>query len=231
MNAPVFTFEGFLKGRFSILLTVLILMFLVVPLIPGDQTAVDRAFGILNLVVLISCLRAIAVSRRFFIFMLVLSIVNFGIGSAELFSKFDSHTFETAVLVFKLTYLFLIFISIIKYVMDSSPVTHDKIFGAISAYFLLGIIWAYVFALFYHFDSACFVIPAEMLSSEEVNRFWALYYSFTTLTTLGYGDILPRTNAAQSYAFMEAACGQIFLTVLIARLVALQIIHSSQDDQ
>jgi hypothetical protein len=58
------------------------------------------------------------------------------------------------------------------------------------------------------------------------NSIWAFYFSYTTLTTLGYGDITPQTSAVKSYAVMEAACGQIFLAVIVARLVALQIIHS-----
>ena len=51
------------------------------------------------------------------------------------------------------------------------------------------------------------------------------YYSFTTLTTLGYGDIVPRASTVQSYAVMEAVMGQLFLTVIIARLIALYITH------
>ena len=59
----------------------------------------------------------------------------------------------------------------------------------------------------------------------EVITIWAIYFSFTTLTTLGYGDVTPRLPGAQVYAFLEAATGQIFLAVLVARLVALQIMH------
>jgi voltage-gated potassium channel Kch len=57
---------------------------------------------------------------------------------------------------------------------------------------------------------------------------WAIYFSFTTLPSLGYGDITPQTPATQSYAVMEAALGQIFLTVVVARLVALQITHTQK---
>ncbi len=53
------------------------------------------------------------------------------------------------------------------------------------------------------------------------------YFSFETLTTLGYGDIVPRSPAARMLATIEAVMGQIYLTVLIARLVGLHIAHAS----
>lgn len=53
------------------------------------------------------------------------------------------------------------------------------------------------------------------------------YFSFATLTTLGFGDILPRTPVARVLATLEAVTGQIYLTVLIARLVGLHIVHAN----
>lgn len=55
------------------------------------------------------------------------------------------------------------------------------------------------------------------------------YFSFATLTTLGYGDIVPRSAAARTLATLEAVMRQIYLTVLITRLVGLHIVHSSRD--
>jgi voltage-gated potassium channel Kch len=60
------------------------------------------------------------------------------------------------------------------------------------------------------------------------------YFSFTTLTTVGYGDIIPHSAAARTLASLEAVTGQIYLTVLVARLVGLHIVHarrsSSRDE-
>lgn len=55
-----------------------------------------------------------------------------------------------------------------------------------------------------------------------------IYYSFVTLTTLGYGDIVPVSPSARSLATLEALTGQLYLTVLVARLVGLQITHSAR---
>jgi len=217
--------SGILKGRFSLLLLSFVLMFLVIPLIPADQGYLEKSIAIFGLVVLLSCLQAITENRNFFIFMVVLSLINVGIGSTEIFSETDTASFKTLVLGFRLVYYLLIFGSIMSYVLDRSPVTGDKIAGSISAYVLMGVIWSAVYSLFYHLHPESFIIP-EHLQSDSAIGLWSIYFSFTTLTTLGYGDITPQFPAVQSYAVMEAACGQIFLTVLVARLVALQIIHS-----
>ena len=218
--------ESILKGRFSMLLASLALLFLISPLIPGDQTVADKIFGLVMLVVLISCIRAISQTRRFFIFMVVFTCVNVLMGSYELLSTSEPAFFEALLLGVRIVYFITVFFSIMQYVLDSSAVTFDKICGAISAYMVMGIGWSIVYTLFYHLNALSFNIPAALLSTETVNSTWAIYFSFTTLTTLGYGDITPQTPAIQSYAIMQAACGQVFLTVIVARLVALQIVHA-----
>jgi hypothetical protein len=214
--------EGILKGRFSLLLLAFALWFLVLPLIPAERTLLNTSISFFSLLVLLSCLRAITIRRSFFLFMVVLSLLNIGLSGTEILTHSSNDFFRTLALCFRLIYYLLIFGSIMGYVLDSSPVTGNKIAGSISAYILLGVIWGIVYSLFYHLQPESFSIPAQLQTDSTINL-WSIYFSFTTLTTLGYGDIVPRLQAAQSYAVMEAACGQIFLTVLIARLVALQI--------
>ena len=216
---------AFVKGRFSLLLVSFALLFFIAPLFPGDQTVADRVFGIFSLVVLGSCIRAISRTKRFFCFMVVFTLANIGIGSFEILSDMEPHTFKAVVLVFRAAYFMVVFFSIMGYVLDDSPVTGDKICGAISAYMLMGITWTFVYTLFFHFDPTCINVPETFVSGETVNSTWAFYFSFTTLTTLGYGDMVPKTPALQSYAIMEAVCGQVFLAVIIARLIALHITH------
>jgi len=229
MNKPRPILETFLKGRFSALLVSLALLLLVGPLMPGDQTFADKLFGVLILAVLTSCLRAIARTRGFFWFMLVFTLVNVGVGSFEIISSMETESFRTMVLAVRLSYFAVVFFSVMYYVLDGSPITSDKICGAISAYMLMGVAWSFVYALFFQSDPTSFRVPEQLLSTETVNSTWTLYFSFTTLTTLGYGDIVPQTPAVQSYAIMEAACGQIFLAVIIARLIALHITHKRNE--
>jgi hypothetical protein len=217
--------ESFLKGRFSLMLISFAILFFLAPLVPGDQSLTDKVFGVLVLVVLGSCLRAISRTRKFFIFMLLFTLLNLGIGSFEILSTMEPQEFVTAALLVRTVYFVVVFFSIMRYVLDRTPVTGDKICGAISAYMVMGIAWTFIYTLFYHINPASFDVPEVLLSDETVNSTWAMYFSFTTLTTLGYGDITPKTPLAQSYAIMQAACGQVFLAVIIARLIALHITH------
>lgn len=212
--------ESLIKGRFSLLLISMIGMFFIVPLF-GSQGVIDKVFGWFSIVVLISCIRAITQTRKFFIFMIVLTVLNVVLSGSEMVMVNESIHFLSAVLLFKIVYFIFVFVSIMRFVLDNNPVTADKMFGAISAYFLMGIIWSFVYTLFHHHNPDCFNVPAEWLS----NSYWSVYFSFTTLTTLGYGDITPKTSVTQSYAVMQAAIGQIFLAVIVARLIALQITH------
>ncbi len=82
-------------------------------------------------------------------------------------------------------------------------------------------------------DPNAFTIPAataSYLGDNLAGLSSAMYFSFVTLTTLGYGDITPINNFARSLAFLEAAMGQIYLTVLIASLVGVHISTSSKGE-
>jgi hypothetical protein len=68
---------------------------------------------------------------------------------------------------------------------------------------------------------------SELLSRASVKVL--IYYSFTTMTTLGYGDIVPLTPPARMFSTLEAVVGQIYLAVLIARLVGLHIVQSKRE--
>lgn len=211
--------EGFLKGRFSVMLISFAVLFLVVPLMPRGWISA-RASDLISIAVVVSCLRAISASRIFFYTMVGLTVLVVGVDSAVILSKINLDDFQVAVLSLKLIYLMLVFVSIMRYVLNQTPVTLDKVCGALSAYFLMGFTWAVGFTLFYHINPDCFNVPID--DSGESNT-WAIYFSFTTLSTLGYGDITPQTIPARAYAIMEAVCGQIFLAVIVARLIALQI--------
>ena len=115
-------------------------------------------------------------------------------------------------------------------VLARGPVTRDKLAGAISAYLLLGLVFAIAGGLVEMFVPGSFRTPDDLtLSPGGVTEFAFIYFSFTTLTTLGYGDITPANHWSQTVAWVEAVVGQLFLAILIARLVGLHIYHSTSD--
>lgn len=103
---------------------------------------------------------------------------------------------------------------------EESNVTVELINGAIAVYLLLGIVFAYLFGTLHTLDPASFsgVVAGAGHAAE---RFY--YFSIVTLTTLGYGDIVPLKYTARGLSTLEATLGQVYLTVLVARLVGMHI--------
>ncbi len=114
---------------------------------------------------------------------------------------------------------------IISHVLRAERVTAQKIYGALCAYLLLGMIWVSLYSIIDFFLPGSFRMgERDHLSNSEM-----FYYSFVTLTTLGYGDLVPVAPIARSMAALEAVTGQLYLAVLVARLVGLHITHSSDN--
>ncbi|TDJ68694.1 MAG: two pore domain potassium channel family protein [Proteobacteria bacterium] len=117
-------------------------------------------------------------------------------------------------------------IIIISYVLQQKNVTHDMIFGAICGYLLIGLSWAFTYSFVALLEPGSFAMAASGQASQADVLPDFFYYSFVTLTTLGYGDITPVGPFARSLTTLEAVIGQIYLTVLIARLVGVHISQS-----
>lgn len=118
-------------------------------------------------------------------------------------------------------------VTILTYVLRSGRVTTDKIFAAICVYLLVGYAWTFGYALLDELNPGAFVALSPSDSFQYVTHVLELrYFSFMTLTTVGYGDIVPVSSGARTLAVLESVTGQIYLTVLVARLVGLHIVHS-----
>ena len=96
------------------------------------------------------------------------------------------------------------------------PITTRRLHGGVAAYLLLGVIWAWAYALVAAVRPAAFSGP---VSPADGPRAW-FYFSFVTLTSMGYGDVLPVHPVARSLAILEAVTGALFLAILVARLVS-----------
>ena len=108
-------------------------------------------------------------------------------------------------------------------------VSTDTICGALAAYLLLGLIWAFAYALLESLLPGSFEGLREEGYANGYQRF--LGYSFVTLTTLGYGNVVPVNARSEALASGEAIIGQVYLTVLIARLVALNLLSERRPER
>lgn len=122
-------------------------------------------------------------------------------------------------------------VTILIYVLRGARITLDKIFAAVCVYLLLGYAWTFAYALVDELQAGAFLVRNPTPPNAYVGRVLEMrYFSFMTLTTVGYGDIVPR-SAAQTLAALEAVTGQIYLMVLVARLVGLHIVHARGEER
>jgi voltage-gated potassium channel Kch len=111
-------------------------------------------------------------------------------------------------------------IIILQMIARSTAITRETIFAAIVAYLLIALMWAFIYMILEMVVPGSFSFPDKSIRAETM-RFE--YFSFITITTLGYGDVTPLTNRASSLALLEALIGQIYLVVLVAWLVGMYV--------
>lgn len=128
---------------------------------------------------------------------------------------------QTADLLSKASGLvFLVLVSVVAaiQVFRRDRVDLNKVVGALCIYFLIGAVWAILFQLLDGVSPGSFS-GLEGYEADALSwRF--IYFSFVTLTTLGYGDVLPLTIYAETLVFLEAILGQFYLAVLLAGLIS-----------
>ena len=107
---------------------------------------------------------------------------------------------------------------LLRYVFQPEVMTADKLFGAAAAYLMIGVLWAYFYALvgFFYPDSFMVLGTAATLGYQD-----ALYFSMTVLTSTGFGDISPLSRQARGVCIIEQLTGALFVAILIARLAGV----------
>jgi hypothetical protein len=106
-------------------------------------------------------------------------------------------------------------------VLRAGPVTLHRISGSVAVYLLFGVAWTLAYAVVYRLDPRAFAFAGGAAPFDP--GAWLLYFSFATLTTVGYGDVTAVHAVARSLAMLEALIGQLFPAILIARLVGLSL--------
>ena len=127
--------------------------------------------------------------------------------------------------------LFLLYttVTVLLRVFAEETVTIDTLSAALCVYLLMGYIWGSLYGLIYLRAPGAFHLPMGWAPAKEhgiatdVPMNLMTYFSFTTLTTLGYGDVLPISGSARAAVVLEAVLGHFYLAVLVARLVGLHI--------
>ncbi|NKB46895.1 MAG: hypothetical protein GKR77_03830 [Legionellales bacterium] len=111
----------------------------------------------------------------------------------------------------------LLFASL-HYTVRDSTITLNHLCGAVCTYLFIGLTWSYLYLLIELLQPESFYPTTEVVEQGSQSLKF-IYYSFVTLTTLGYGDIRPISDIAKTTSWLEAATGQLYLTILIAQLI------------
>jgi voltage-gated potassium channel len=112
----------------------------------------------------------------------------------------------------------------LRFAMQSRAVNAEQLYAALSAYLLAGVFLGLLYWVLQQVWPSTFVT-----ATGEFSRTSAVYFSFVTLATLGYGDIVPRSDLARGLAVVEGIGGQLFLAVLVARLVSSYVREKDHD--
>ena len=222
MSSPLQRVYRFCLGDGSLTLAVFILIFFVFVLYPMVEVGVIRRFWLDLVFAAFLGLGAVFVfeprpiARLFLVFLggaVAVSLADHFVASSWL-SAFRS--------LLTLLATALLGTLLLARVMRDGRMNLNRIMGAIGSYLLIGIVFTQAYRLLAGFVPGAFAVggtPADFdLISQKLS-----YFSFITLTSTGYGDITPVHPYARSLATMEALAGNLFLTVLVARLVGQEI--------
>lgn len=195
-------------------------------LIPGGPGADDGPLMTAFLTLLFISATFTAIERKGVRFLaMILAVAAVSSHWAHVFM--DDLTVASVRLVSAMALLLVITGSLSVQTFRAGRVSSHRVRGAVAIYLLLGLIWAFAYAILdLH-------IPHAFTESHSRNMASALhlkevvYFSFVTLTTVGYGDMAPSAPTIRSLAVLEALIGQIYLTVTLARLVSMELAERS----
>jgi hypothetical protein len=210
-------------GRYgSLLLTLLVLLLL--------QPVVDTKIGkylleLFFIVALFAGLRAIGIKKGLLRFEVVLLLVSLAASISGVLLKNEG--LYCMGLFGRALFMLLVALIILFDLFRARKVSGDTLAGAVCVYLLIAFISTYCFIMIE------FLVPGSFSFTQGASRtqLWAtrefypfFYLSMVTMTTVGYGDMSPVTTIARTFATLEALTGQVYLTILVARLVGMHLV-------
>jgi hypothetical protein len=211
--------EHIFQNKFTCLLMTQIVILLAYPILHKF----DNLFPIISLMFLLAITPAlwVGLSRGWFIVVISIGVFAFLLNMLLRYGNMEFK--DTGILfllfLYGLFYFLAIAILMVK-ISSNTTVSSDTIKGGISIYILLGFFWAILYMTLLFLDPDAI---SNISSTEETAGFECYYYSFTTLTTLGYGDIVPVAKYARILAMLEAIAGPVYLAIFVAQIIGMNI--------
>jgi len=186
----------------------------------------DIIVSLLLSLVLLSAVFAVANRRRTLIVALLLAVPAVG---GRWINHFRPHLVPPAIfLVAGLALIAFVVVNLLRFVWRAPSVNIEVLCASISAYLMLGLMWTMAYWLVDQLTPGAFSFNTNA-GPRSMNGFNGFYFSFITLSTVGYGDITPVSRIARWLAAMEAMTGLLYVAILISRLVGLYSSAKSND--
>jgi len=214
--------------RFSTvqLLIALALFFICAPFVEEIKGG-DLILSILFSLVLLAGVLAVAVRRRILVIAIVLAMPAI---AGRWINHFRPDLVPPAVfLIGGLMLITFVIAHLLRFILRAPSVNTEVLCASISAYLMLGLMWTMAYWLVDQLTPGGAFSFNTNAGTRSMNGFTGFYFSFITLSTVGYGDITPVSRIARWLAAMEAMTGLLYVAVLIARLVSLYSTPKSDD--
>jgi len=204
------------RNRCGVLLAALCFFVLINPVVAGSFGAVFLALGIVTILML--AMWALRARRRT---LLVLGLLALFTVNAVAVDRLGEHWLRPATLLVTAMFLGAVTTGLLYYVLDWRPITTDKVFGAVAAYVLIAFTFASLFGLLQQIQPHSFHASPVHAPDEHLDWPTMMYFSFTVLTSTGFGEITPVTRMARALIVIEQVLGVMYVAFLVARLANL----------
>jgi hypothetical protein len=204
----------FYQRCFYLFMALLVLV-AVVSFVPASDRGRLVLNGV-NMFLLIATVAAVGRTRWSFVIAVLLALPAVWFQYTGLWND-DEHELMVCWIFSAALYL-VATVYLLVYVFQPRVMTNDKLFGAAAAYLMIGVFWAYLYAIIgYYYPNSFMVVgvPGKLAYAD------ALYLSMTVLTSTGFGDITPLTRQARGVCMIEQVTGPLFVAILIARLAGV----------
>ena len=210
--------------RFFLLFVFLLATLILFPYAEASHFG-SYAFRVIASFTVIASVYAANIHRSLLIFAIVLAIP--ALFERAALPKVNAHSFSIFNIGMTFVFDVVIVVLIFRHVFAAEQPTSETIFGALCIYLLVGFSFASVYGMLAAFQPNAFYLDPRTNLHNVPDRFDFIYYSFSTMTSLGAAGIIPVSSQARSFSILEAILGVLYLAVLIARLIAAYRPNSS----
>lgn len=208
------------RNNFNYLLVALLIFIVIVPIAAGLDLISVRVSRLLAIPSLLAVgVWSLRGTGRLYVVSIALVIAGIAMSLAAYARADDSWYVISQLLLF--AFLGLATFNNLRQVAAGNDISLNRIIGAICVYLTLGVMWSIAFSILEGTNPGSFA-GLNVADGGDWESDW-IYFSFVTITTLGYGDILPLTTTARSLALFEAIVGQFYIAILVAGLVSAYI--------